>query len=257
MIQRTLATIAALLLHATALAQHAGDVAITRSGSALFTNAYDADLSPVPERLFVTTLGDTGVPRFTSNPGFEAAAGTFPAGTRLGWKAVDGLRRWNGSTFEPVTGIEMEVKYLTAKFVVAEQPVAGFDLAVQSNGGIHRHLSFTLRDPSGTGPASGAYLLSLQLNAAALSGSSETFWILFNDGLDAATFDGLMTSARAQLLPAACPGDLDGSGGVDAGDIGSLLVLFGQSDGPGDLDGSGSVDAGDLGSLLVLFGDCP
>jgi hypothetical protein len=153
--------------------------------------------------------------------------------------------------------MEMEVKYLTAKFVVAQQPVTGFDLAVQSNGGIHRHLSFTLRDPSGTGPASGAYLLSLQLHAAALPAASETFWILFNDGLDATTFEDVVTSAPAQLLPTACPGDLDGSGGVDAGDIGSLLVLFGQSDGPGDLDWSGSVDAGDLGSLLVLFGDCP
>ena len=187
MIQRTLATVAAILLHATALAQHAGDIAVTRSGSTLFTNAYDTDLTLVPERLFVTTLGDTGVPRFTSNPGFEAAAGTFPSGTRLGWKAVEGLRRWNGSSFEPAIGMEMELKYLTAKFVVAQQPVTGFDLAVQSNGGIHRHLSLTLRDTTGTGPASGVYLLSMQLYATALSGSGETFWILLNDGTDAAT----------------------------------------------------------------------
>jgi hypothetical protein len=50
------------------------------------------------------------------------------------------------------------------------------------------------------------------------------------------------------------PGDLDGSGTVDAGDIGFLLVLFGPCQGcPGDLDGSGEVDAGDIGSLLLLF----
>ncbi|NBX25845.1 MAG: hypothetical protein EBQ99_07325 [Planctomycetes bacterium] len=59
-----------------------------------------------------------------------------------------------------------------------------------------------------------------------------------------------------------CPGDLDGSTIVDAGDIGSLLVLFGECPGSapgcdGDLDGSGFVDAGDIGSLLVLFGPCP
>jgi hypothetical protein len=53
-----------------------------------------------------------------------------------------------------------------------------------------------------------------------------------------------------------CPGDLDGSGFVDAGDIGSLLILFGSSDPSADLDGSGSVDAGDIGSLLILFGPC-
>lgn len=53
-----------------------------------------------------------------------------------------------------------------------------------------------------------------------------------------------------------CPGDLDGSGFVDAGDIGSLLILFGSSDPTADLDGSGFVDAGDIGSLLILFGPC-
>ncbi len=53
-----------------------------------------------------------------------------------------------------------------------------------------------------------------------------------------------------------CPGDLDGSGFVDAGDIGSLLILFGSSDPSADLDGSGLVDAGDIGSLLILFGPC-
>ena len=55
-----------------------------------------------------------------------------------------------------------------------------------------------------------------------------------------------------------CPGDLDGSGSVDAGDIGTLLLLFGAGAGsPGDLDASGSVDAGDIGSLLLMFGACP
>lgn len=53
-----------------------------------------------------------------------------------------------------------------------------------------------------------------------------------------------------------CPGDLDGSGTVDAADIGSMLTLFGSAGGPADLDGSGSVDAADIGSLLVLFGPC-
>jgi hypothetical protein len=257
MITRTLAGLLALALHAAALAQHAGDVAVTRSGSTLFTNGYDANLQPVPERLFLGTFGDTGVPRFTSNPGFEAATGTFVSGTRLGFHAVDGLRRWDGSAFVTVPGMQLEAKYLTAKFTVGETAVNGFDLAVQSNGGIHRHLSFTLRDALGTGPASGAWLLSLQLYATGTPGSSEPFWILFNDGLDPAAFEAIAAQAKALLLPSDCPGDLDGSGLVDAGDIGSLLVLFGETGGPGDLDGSGLVDAGDIGSLLVLFGECP
>jgi hypothetical protein len=49
------------------------------------------------------------------------------------------------------------------------------------------------------------------------------------------------------------PCDLDGSGQVDAADIGSLLVLFGGAGPAGDLDGSGEVDAADLGAMLICF----
>jgi hypothetical protein len=77
---------------------------------------------------------------------------------------------------------------------------------------------------------------------------------------ETATTFGMALQKRtfAQL----CPGDLDGSTIVDSGDIGSLLVLFGECPGStpgcdGDLDGSGFVDSGDIGSLLVLFGPCP
>jgi hypothetical protein len=60
------------------------------------------------------------------------------------------------------------------------------------------------------------------------------------------------------IFAAGCPGDLDDSGEVDAGDIGSLLTFFGTCTGcAADLDGSGEVDAGDIGALLVMFGACP
>jgi hypothetical protein len=71
---------------------------------------------------------------------------------------------------------------------------------------------------------------------------------------------GNWNGASYDALPLPCAGDLDGSGSVDAGDIGSLLVLFGDCSAcgecEGDLDGSRSVDSGDIGNLLVLFGDC-
>ena len=50
------------------------------------------------------------------------------------------------------------------------------------------------------------------------------------------------------------PGDLDGNGSVDAGDISVLLTLFGSQDPAGDLDGNGVVDAGDISVLLINFG---
>ena len=51
------------------------------------------------------------------------------------------------------------------------------------------------------------------------------------------------------------PGDLDGNGHVDAGDIAVLLLDFGPCPGcPSDVDGSGTVDFGDVALLLLLFG---
>ena len=57
--------------------------------------------------------------------------------------------------------------------------------------------------------------------------------------------------------PSLCPGDLDGSGTVDGGDLGSMLGAWGTSDPAADLDGSGTVDGGDLGLMLGAWGACP
>ncbi|MCE9620335.1 MAG: formylglycine-generating enzyme family protein [Planctomycetes bacterium] len=59
--------------------------------------------------------------------------------------------------------------------------------------------------------------------------------------------------ARAQV----CSSDLDGSGEVDAGDVGLVLLDFGPCAGCAtDMDGSGEVDGGDVGLLLLDFGPC-
>lgn len=52
------------------------------------------------------------------------------------------------------------------------------------------------------------------------------------------------------------PGDLDGNGCVDGGDVAILLLDYGPGSGPADLDGSGEVDGGDIGVLMMLFTDC-
>ena len=54
-----------------------------------------------------------------------------------------------------------------------------------------------------------------------------------------------------------CFGDLDGSGEVDSGDVGIVLVGSGPCGGcPTDLDGSGEVDSGDVGLVLLSSGPC-
>ncbi len=61
-----------------------------------------------------------------------------------------------------------------------------------------------------------------------------------------------------------CPGDVDGSGAIDLGDLAGLLAAFGLSYtdagfiDAADSDGSGTIDLGDLAGLLAGFGaPCP
>jgi hypothetical protein len=55
-----------------------------------------------------------------------------------------------------------------------------------------------------------------------------------------------------------CPGDLDGSGGVDTGDMSLLLMSFGAAmpGDPADLDDNQHIDTADLSLLLLSFGPC-
>lgn len=64
-----------------------------------------------------------------------------------------------------------------------------------------------------------------------------------------------------EILPSlsggcACPGDLDGTGEIDASDAAVLLLCFGDPGGPADLDADGEVGSADLGLLLLLHGPC-
>ncbi|MCE9618623.1 MAG: hypothetical protein K8R92_01790 [Planctomycetes bacterium] len=58
-------------------------------------------------------------------------------------------------------------------------------------------------------------------------------------------------------ISVACDGDFDGSGEVDSGDVGLMLLDYGNCPGcSSDLDGDGVVDGSDMGLLLLGFGPC-
>lgn len=79
-------------------------------------------------------------------------------------------------------------------------------------------------------------------------------------GFDTYKIDLYVDFAFTELTledPSICFGDLDGSGEVDGGDIGLMLLDYGPCAGcPTDLDGSGEVDGGDVGLVLLSFGPC-
>lgn len=53
-----------------------------------------------------------------------------------------------------------------------------------------------------------------------------------------------------------CPADLDGSGAVDGGDLGLLLIAFAEANPGCDLTEDGVTDSADLGILLGAWGAC-
>lgn len=62
-------------------------------------------------------------------------------------------------------------------------------------------------------------------------------------------------AAGLVITLSARPGDLDGNGEVDAGDLAMLLSAWGPAAGsPADLDGNGEVNATDLATLLANWG---
>lgn len=78
---------------------------------------------------------------------------------------------------------------------------------------------------------------------------------LYSDSVDGFHFDDI------SLVPGGappCPGDLDGDGDVDLGDLATLLSNFGASGNAtpqqGDTDGDLDVDLADLAALLGNFG---
>ena len=67
--------------------------------------------------------------------------------------------------------------------------------------------------------------------------------------------DGLLVATDTFARQLTTPGDLDGDGEVNAGDLDLLLAEWGLSGSPADADGSGTVDGDDLAIVINNWGD--
>lgn len=248
-----------------AAAQHVGDIAVGVIDDAVTTGSINPDQTIAwSDRLFLATLGSSDA---TSNPGFDAAPGAFPSGSRVGFNALAGLQVWDGEAFIPADGESMTISYFTfATVTVEDEPMNGFDLNVDPNGAWHRHFTFLL-DPADGEPApeAGVYLLQLELYALdpglqPLYEPSAPFFIVFDhDAPPADVGDAIAWIQDAYIDPAAsCPADLTSDSAVNADDLFVLLGAWGDcSDCAADLTGDDAVDADDLFTLLGAWGACP
>lgn len=237
----------------TVHAQHV-DITITIEGGRIVTTA-DTGAGLVARRVFSADFGGLGVPDYTDEPGFVAAPGTFTPGSRTGFNLTAGLRRFNGTSCEPVTNERIEASFLTLSTIIGTGPSPGIDLAVQSDGGWHRHFGFTLFADGGKLPADGIYVAELELDSTdGVTAPSAPFWIVFNDGRSEAEHDAAIAWVEANLATTPCPTDLDGSGETGSSDLATLLSSWGTA--TADLTGDGNTDSADIAALLSAWGTC-
>lgn len=268
---RNASLVAILLAAATTShlhAQHAGDIGLAVTDARIATAEVGTGGLGPARRAFSATLGETA-PWFSDEPGFDGEPGTFVPGTRVGFRFAAPLLAWDGTSFGPTdpagsaAGERMRVSYVTLGATTGSAPAPGFDLAVQADGGWHRHLAFTLlAAPGAAEPDAGVYMLTLEMTSTDPGmAASRPFVIVFNGGADDATFAAAFAAAEAALQPP-CPADITGDRAVDGADLGALLGAWGTCPGgtagcTGDLDGNGIVNGADLGVLLGAWGPCP
>jgi hypothetical protein len=254
-----IASLIASTIALPAAAQHA-DILITVEAGRLTVAAIDKETGTItPTNVFAADLGETGIPHYIDEPGLDAEAGTLPPGSTLGFIISGPLLRWDGSGLVPTSddgcadGETMTIQYVTLLRETACVDVPGFALAVQPDGGFHKHYVFGVQPASNGVIDSDVYALQFILRSSDPTiADSDPVWIVFNDGMTEDDHD----AAIAFLEGPACAADLDGSGSVDGADLGALLTAWGGA-GAGDLDANGIVDGADLGAMLTAWGACP
>jgi len=159
-------------------------------------------------RVFEAVFGETGIPYFTDDPGFEGDAGVFAPGTTIGFNIMAPLAMWNGDGFDDLNPADQET--LTVSFGPESRTtgtgfIGGFDFVQDASPGFDTHLDFLLNGAGGFDPADGIYLLAMQLTSNNYD-ASETLWIVFDNNMGDEKLDTAVAWVETNLLPA--PGAL-------------------------------------------------
>ena len=218
---------------------------------------------------YTATFPRTGISRqYSSNPGISSErdlGGGVPAGDQIAYDVMGGLRYWsNGAIREPLPGTSIRIENNPPSVPETSirwhsEPQAGqFEPPrnrigqASAAGEVHSHVSFFLDPLEATEewslPAMGAYGLQLRLRTSAMGVEpSSPFLVVFNHGLNSASFQQAVDAFRKATWTGGLAGDFDGNGVLDAVDIDRLTaaILAGDSSPAWDLDANGSVAAGD------------
>lgn len=178
-----------LLSTVNAFAQHTheGDVLLGVQNNQIVTGLMHDDGPEFPVRVFGAEFGeDPNLPgNVSEEPGFDSAAGTFEAGTAIGFNFLGQLLEWNGASFVPSQHTMTFLKSVgpdVFERTTTNGYVPGFTLDVEPDGEWHEHYGMRLNPASGNAdPVTGVYALRLNLFSTGLGlRTSPEFWFVFN-----------------------------------------------------------------------------
>lgn len=183
---------------------HATDIQPWRVGAEIFVNS----------TLFETDFGDLGGgPFVTDEPGIDVniQEGAFTPANWLRFQAVGQLLYWNGTQWSETVpnGERIEVTDALNNAILFStsdvSEAAGVIGEIDSEGGLHEHLSFKIFDASNTpNGSSGAYRIQFKLfeslpqSNTSVSIAASPIAIVLNRGLETENFE-LAVSAAADL----------------------------------------------------------
>ena len=197
---RVVSLVSAMVVTSSALAIiPEGDVSPFANGGRVGTNLVSEDglTTTANVRVFFAELGED-VPNFTQEPGWQSPDGTFAGDGLLTFQINRALRRWNGSDFSQLGGaIELAFGPLTPISTPAsDMIVPGFDLPIDSEGGLHDHPDYTLAAPA----LDGIYLLDISFAVPSQGlAMSEPVWILFGQNAQEADAQAAYDWATANV----------------------------------------------------------
>lgn len=177
------------------------DIGVWNDSGVLRTGGWDHDEEAleVPElRVFEAAFGeDPAFPYATDEPGIGGVAADLglPVGSTLTLNVSSGLGQWNGNGFDAVVDAWMQVDY--GPMSVDTLSGGGLDFLVTEDYDLHPIYSI---DATST-PATGSYLMELTASMEGLQ-ESDSFWVVFNLGLDEEDYEASVEWVEDNLVPA-------------------------------------------------------
>jgi hypothetical protein len=262
---------AILLASGAALAQvDPVDVILSVQNGRLVTGRVDpgSGLVLAPRYVFAGTLGDTGIPGATFNPGFDSEPGDLPPTTLVGLTIRRALRVWDGAGFAPIAQppsppAAVQIIKNTTTIVTPElDPAAcgvGDSLVLgqtSSGGNLHTHPAYQLVNQT----TAGIYLVEVELWLGSPgSAVSDPVYILLDQNAPAQAAAAFAWADSNLTGPPACRANCDGSTTspiLNVADFSCFLNRFASGDCAANCDGSTTspvLNIADFSCFLNLF----